>query len=52
MFHLFVYLGNVLQCGGLTHRCSDGTKTIPKAFLCDKDVDCPNGEDESKCGMK
>jgi hypothetical protein len=30
-------------------RCSDGTR-IAHAALCDQFEDCPNGEDEKKCG--
>lgn len=31
-------------------RCADGSRCIPKKFVCDEERDCPDGTDELGCG--
>jgi hypothetical protein len=35
-------------CPPNEYKCSSG-KCIPKSWLCDKEQDCPSGEDEVNC---
>lgn len=39
------------SCPSSTHyQCHDRLKCIPKAYLCNANIDCPDGDDEVECG--
>ncbi|KAA3679265.1 uncharacterized protein DEA37_0001188 [Paragonimus westermani] len=39
----------VARCDGTMFNCGSGNRRIPLAYVCDKDQDCPYGEDERNC---
>ncbi|KAF6774453.1 hypothetical protein AHF37_06335 [Paragonimus kellicotti] len=41
----------VARCDGTMFNCGSGNRRIPLAYVCDKDQDCPYGEDERNCAV-
>ena len=36
--------------GATDYACANGARSIPSSYLCDGDLDCVGGDDETGCG--
>lgn len=48
-FYLLVAPTTVKTCGKNEYQCKNMFKCIEKTKICDKNPDCPGGDDEASC---